>query len=80
MRTRFLKISLLCALFATGVFVTGCSDENGYADVDGESPVAVLKTDHIRSGAGHDFTIEGTELLLMQMEFLQLSCNVQICI
>lgn len=60
MRTRFLKISLLCALFATGVFVTGCSDENGYADVDGESPVAVLKTDHIQSGAGHDFTIEGT--------------------
>ena len=60
MRTRFLKVSLLCALFATGVFVTGCSDENGYADVDGESPVAVLKTDHIQSGAGHDFTIEGT--------------------
>lgn len=60
MRTRFLKISLLCALFATGVFVTGCSDENGYADVDRESPVAVLKTDHIQSGAGHDFTIEGT--------------------
>lgn len=60
MRTRFLKVSLLCALFATGVFVTGCSDDNGYADVDGESPVAVLKTDHIQSGAGHDFTIEGT--------------------
>lgn len=42
MRTRFLKVSLLCALFATGVFVTGCSDDNGYSDVDGESPVAVL--------------------------------------
>lgn len=60
MRTRFLKVSLLCALFATGVFVTGCSDDNGYADVDGQSPVAELKADHIRSGAGHDFTIEGT--------------------
>ena len=60
MRTRFLKVSLLCALFATGVFVTGCSDDNGYSDVDGESPVAVLKTNHIQSGAGHDFTIEGT--------------------
>ena len=32
MRTRFLKVSLLCALFATGVFVTGCSDDNGYPD------------------------------------------------
>lgn len=60
MRTRFLKVSLLCALFATGVFVTGCSDDNGYADVDGQSPVAELKADHIQSGAGHDFTIEGT--------------------
>lgn len=60
MRTRFLKVSLLCVLFATGVFVTGCSDENGYADVDGGLPVAVLKANHIQSGAGHDFTIEGT--------------------
>jgi hypothetical protein len=60
MRTRFLKVSLLCALFATGVFVTGCSDDNGYPDVDGESPVVALKTSHIQSGAGHDFTIEGT--------------------
>lgn len=61
MRTRFLKVSLLCVLFATGVFVvTGCSDDNKYADVDGEAPVAVLKADHIQSGAGHDFTIEGT--------------------
>lgn len=60
MRTRFLKISLLCALFAIGVFVTGCSDDNGYPDVDGESPVVALKTSHIQSGAGHDFTIEGT--------------------
>ena len=60
MWTRFLKISLLCALFATGVFVTGCSDDNGYPDVDGESPVVALKTSHIQSGAGHDFTIEGT--------------------
>lgn len=60
MRTRFLKVSLLCAFFAAGVFVTGCSDDNGYSDVDGESPVAVLKTNHIQSGAGHDFTIEGT--------------------
>ncbi len=55
MRTRFLKVSLLCVLFATGVFVTGCSDDNKYADVDGEAPVAVLKADHIQSGAGHDF-------------------------
>ena len=60
MRTRFLKVSLLCVLFATGVFVTGCSDDNKYVDVDGEAPVAVLKADHIQSGAGHDFTIEGT--------------------
>ena len=60
MRTRFLKVSLLCAFFAAGVFVTGCSDDNGYSDVDGQSPVAELKTTHLQSAAGHDFTIEGT--------------------
>lgn len=74
MRTRFLKISLLCALFATGVFVTGCSDENGYADVDGESPIAVLKTDHIQSGAGHDFTIEGTLTDADGISVIKLEC------
>ena len=60
MKSKNIKVSLLCALFATGVFVTGCSDDNGYPDVDGESPVVALKTSHIQSGAGHDFTIEGT--------------------
>lgn len=74
MRTRFLKVSLLCALFATGVFVTGCSDENGYSDVDGESPVAVLKTSHIQSGAGHDFTIEGTLTDADGISVIKLQC------
>ena len=75
MRTRFLKVSLLCALFATGVFVTGCSDDNGYADVDGQSPVAELKADHIRSGAGHDFTIEGTLTDEDGISFIRLECK-----
>lgn len=60
MRTRFLKVSLLCAFFAAGVFVTGCSDGIGYSDVDGQAPVAELKATHLQSAAGHDFTIEGT--------------------
>lgn len=75
MRTRFLKVSLLCALFVTGVFVTGCSDENGYSDVDGESPVAVLKTDHIQTGAGHDFTIEGTLTDADGISAIRLQCT-----
>lgn len=39
---------------------TGCSDDDGYPDVDGQNPAMTLATDHIESGAGHRFTIEGT--------------------
>lgn len=57
---KILKGFFTLRVFAAGVFVTGCSDDNGYSDVDGQSPVAELKTTHLQSAAGHDFTIEGT--------------------
>ena len=48
----FLSLALCCNV--------GCSDDEGYADVDGLEPTMALVTDHIQSGAGHRFTIEGT--------------------
>lgn len=59
MNKRFLDLALW-VLFPAALCVTGCSDEDTYPDVDGKEPVATLKTTHIQSGAGHDFTIEGT--------------------
>lgn len=38
---------------------TGCSDDDGFPVMDGKSPEVSLVTDHIETGAGHRFTIEG---------------------
>lgn len=59
MNKRFLNLALWM-LFSAVLCGTGCSDDVTYPDVDGQEPVATLKTTHIQSGAGHDFTIEGT--------------------
>ena len=66
---------LWCVLLPQGSSVTGCSDDNGYSDVDGQSPVAELKADHVRSGAGHDFTIEGTLTDEDGISFIRLECK-----
>lgn len=53
--------ALLGAFFLLALnTATGCSDDVGYPDVDGKEPTMTLATDHIESGAGHKFTIEGT--------------------
>ena len=48
------------AFFSCAFLTTGCSDDDGFADVDGQSPAMTLTTDHIQSAAGRSFTIEGT--------------------
>ena len=45
------------ALLSLALWTTGCSDDDGYSDVDGQIPTMTLVTDHIESGAGHRFTI-----------------------
>ena len=47
-------------LMSLAIYTTACSNDDGYSDVDGQSPTMSLATDHIESGAGHRFTIEGT--------------------
>jgi hypothetical protein len=37
-----------------------CSDNNGYPDVDGQSPSVALTTEHIQTEAGRTITVEGT--------------------
>lgn len=51
--------ALLGGIFLLAFSATGCSDDVGYPDVDGQVPTMALTTEHIKSGAGHDFTIEG---------------------
>ena len=58
MKKHFLNATLW-AFLSLALCMTGCSDDDGYPDVDGQTPAMVLATDHIQSGAGHKFTIEG---------------------
>jgi hypothetical protein len=51
--------ALLWAFLSLTLWTTGCSDDDGYPDVDGQNPTLTLATEHIESGAGHSFTIEG---------------------
>ena len=66
------------ALLSLALWTTGCSDDDGYSDVDGQIPTMTLVTDHIESGAGHRFTIEGS--LADRMELYPSICNVPIFI
>ena len=60
MKKHFFNATLFWAFLSLALWTTGCSDDDGYPDVDGQSPTMTLATDHIESGAGHRFTIEGT--------------------
>lgn len=56
---KLFKSSLIGLLVAFALSTSGCKDDAGYTDVDGLAPVMTLATEHIESGAGHQFTIEG---------------------
>ena len=59
MKKHFLNLALW-ALLPMSLCVTGCSDDDTYPDVDGQTPVAEMNTLHIQTAAGRTFTIEGT--------------------
>ncbi|MGN0047292.1 MAG: hypothetical protein ACI37U_00130 [Bacteroides sp.] len=57
MKKQFLNATLW-AFLSLALCTTGCSDDDGYPDVDGQNPTMALAEDHIQSGAGHAFTIK----------------------
>ena len=60
MKKHFLNATMFLAFFSLALWTTGCSDDGGFADVDGQSPAMALTTDHIQTAAGRSFTIQGT--------------------
>ena len=60
MKKHFLNAMSFLAFFSLALWTTGCSDDDGYADVDGQNPAMALTTDHIQTAAGRSFTIAGT--------------------
>ncbi|MDL2208475.1 hypothetical protein LJB97_02510, partial [Parabacteroides sp. OttesenSCG-928-O15] len=54
------RVTFLMLYAMVIAFFIGCSDDDGYKDVDGQAPAIALSTDHIQTAAGRQFTIEGT--------------------
>lgn len=50
---------MLSAFLSLALWATGCSDDDGYPDVDGQNPTLTLTTNHIQTGVGRTITIEG---------------------
>lgn len=59
MKARFLHCAALWTFLFAATLTTGCSDDNDYKDVDGQSPSVELTTEHIRTEVGREFTISG---------------------
>lgn len=66
------------ALLSLALWTTGCSDDDGYSDVDGQIPTMTLVTDHIESGAGIVLPLKVR--WLTRMELYPSICNVPIFI
>lgn len=60
MKTHSFNVLLLWAFVSLALWTTGCSDDDGYPDVDGQAPTLALTADHIQTAAGRNFTIKGT--------------------
>lgn len=73
MKKHFLNLALW-ALLPMSLCVTGCSDDDTYPDVDGQTPVAEMNTLHIQSAAGRTFTIEGRLTDADGISTIQLQC------
>ena len=69
----FLNLALW-ALIPMSLCVTGCSDDDTYPDVDGQTPVAEMNSLHIQSAAGRTFTIEGKLTDADGISTIQLQC------
>ena len=74
MKKHLFNAALLWAFLSLTLWTTGCSDDDGYPDVDGQDPSIALTTDHIQTAAGRTFTLEGTITDADGISTIQLQC------
>ena len=59
MKAKLLLSVVLWTFFLSSTFLVGCSDDEDYKDVDGQSPTLELTSEHIRTLTGYEFKITG---------------------
>ena len=80
MKTRLLHDAVMWSFLSAAVVVAGCSDDDSYKDVDGQSPTLELTSDHIRTLTGYEFKISGKVvdkdgIRSIQLQFADLYLN-----
>lgn len=66
--------ALLWAFLSLTLWTTGCSDDDGYPDVDGQAPSIEMTLEHIQTANGRTFTLEGTIKDADGISTIQLQC------
>ena len=59
MKAKLLQSTVLWTFLSAATLFVGCSDDEDYRDVDGQSPTLELTSDHIRTLTGYEFKIAG---------------------
>ena len=59
MKANLLYGAAIWTFLSAAAFFSGCSDDDAYKDVDGQSPTLELTSDHVRTLTGYEFKIAG---------------------
>lgn len=74
MKAKLLHGTVLWAFLSATALLVGCSDDDDYKDVDGQSPTLELTSDHIRTLTGYEFKIAGKIVDKDGIRSIQLKC------
>ena len=75
MKAKLLQSAVLWTFLSAATLLVGCSDDEDYRDVDGQSPTLELTSDHIRTLTGYEFKIAGKITDKDGIRSIQLKCS-----
>ena len=74
MKKHFLNAMSFLAFFSLALWTTGCSDDDGFADVDGQSPTMSFDAHRIQTALGRDIMFTGSFADADGISTIQLQC------
>ncbi|WP_270491295.1 hypothetical protein [Bacteroides finegoldii] len=75
MKANLLYGAAIWTFLSAAAFFSGCSDDDAYKDVDGQSPTLELTSDHVRTLTGYEFKIAGKITDKDGIRSIQLKCS-----
>lgn len=74
MKKHFFNAMSFLAFFSLALWTTGCSDDDGFADVDGQNPTMSFDAHRIQTALGRDIMFTGTFADADGISTIQLQC------